>query len=62
MKKLKVFLNNLKSFHHRIMMRYLRKRGWAVFYLESQYRICNDGCCWLKRYESELERNNKNGK
>ena len=53
--RLKTFLCNLKSFHHRIMMRYLRKRGWVVFYLEPQHRKCN-GTCWLNVYESEQGR------
>ena len=56
MKKIKTFLRNLKSAHHRIMMRYLRKRNWVVFYLEPKYRICDSECCWLKLYESETER------
>jgi len=55
MNKIKTFLRNLKSVHHRVMMRYLRKRGWVVFYLESQYRDCK-GVCWLKLYNSELKR------
>ena len=42
-------LENLKSFHHRIMMRFLRKRGWIVFYLEPEARTCGD-MCWLKLY------------
>ena len=41
MDKLKTFLRNLKSVHHRIMMRYLRKRNWVVFYLEPENRKCN---------------------
>lgn len=53
MEKLKVFLHNLKSAHHRIMMRFLRKRGWVVFYLEPKARTCNDGVCWLKLYEAK---------
>ena len=52
---MKVFLRNLKSFHHRIMMRYLRKRGWVVFYLEKRARTCNGGTCWLKLYEAETK-------
>jgi len=56
MAKLKVFLRNLKSIHHRIMMRYLRKRGWVVFYLEPESRICKDGFCWLKLYKAELKK------
>jgi len=53
MERVKVFLENLKSAHHRVMMRYLRKRGWVVFYLEPENRVCNEGTCWLKLYESE---------
>ena len=55
MEKLKVFLQNLKSIHHRMMMRYLQKRGWVVFYLEPKARTCNN-ICWLKLYETELNR------
>lgn len=51
MEKFKVWLQNAKSFHHRIMMRYLKKRGWVVFYLEERDRTCNDGTCWLKLYQ-----------
>lgn len=56
MDKLKTFLRNLKSVHHRIMMRYLRKRNWVVFYLEPEHRKCCEGTCWLKLYESELQK------
>ena len=55
MNRLKVWLSNTRHFHHRIMMRYLRKRGWVVFYLEKEHRKCN-GQCWLELYESELRR------
>jgi hypothetical protein len=33
------------------MMRYLRKRGWVVFYLEEQNRTCVNGECWMKLYQ-----------
>jgi len=46
---MKAWLINLKSVHHRIMMRYLKKRGWVVFYLEDEARSCNN-MCWLKLY------------
>ena len=52
---IRVWLNNAKSFHHRIMMRYLRKRGWVVFYLEKDARKCND-MCWLDLHEGEMSR------
>ena len=55
MNKLKVLLENAKSFHHRIMMRYLRKRGWVVFYLEKEHRHCDNELCWLKLYETEIK-------
>ena len=48
--KLHVFFQNAKSFHHRLMANFLRKRGWVVFYLEEKARTCN-GECWLKIYQ-----------
>ena len=53
MGKIKVFLKNVRSFHHRVMARFLRKRGWIVFYLEEPSRICSDGACWMKLYLEE---------
>lgn len=52
---MKVWLENLKSIHHKIMAKYLRKRGWVVFYLDEPFRICSDknGVCWMKIYNSE---------
>ncbi|KKL04801.1 hypothetical protein LCGC14_2053180 [marine sediment metagenome] len=50
------WLRNAKSFHHRLMMNYLRKRGWVVFYLEENVRECKN-MCWLKLYKDELIRN-----
>ena len=46
-----VFLNNAKTFHHRIMARFLRKRKWVVFYLPPEQRVCKKGSCWLKLSE-----------
>jgi len=48
--------NNVLTFHHRIMARFLRKRGWVVFYLEKRSRICDHkaGTCWLHLYEDQL--------
>ena len=46
---------NLKTFHHRIMMSYLKKRGWVVFYLEEEARTCNN-VCWLKLHQEEEKR------
>ena len=56
--KILTFLRNLKTVHHRWMMEYLGKRGWVVFYLEDEFRVCNDGWCWLKLYEDEVKRGN----
>ena len=53
MNKLKTWFRNSLTFHHRIMMRYLQKRGWVVFYLEEQARTCNGGVCWLSLYQSQ---------
>lgn len=38
------------------MMRYLRKRGWIVFWLDECARECKD-TCWLKLYMDEENRN-----
>ena len=56
--KRRVFLENMKSFHHRIVARFLRKRGWVAFYLEEEARTCKD-MCWLKLYQSEELKNKK---
>ena len=45
--------HNASSAHHRLLARYLRKRGWVVFYLDSERRTCKGGC-WLTLYESEV--------
>ena len=37
----------------RWMMRFLRKRGWVVFYLDEPARKCRGDFCWLALYESE---------
>ena len=50
-----MILENIKTFHHKIMMRYLRKRGWVVFYLDEEVRECKD-MCWLKLYKEELHK------
>jgi len=34
-------------------MRYLRKRGWVVFYLDEFARKCQSDFCWLNLYEQE---------
>lgn len=37
------------------MMRYLRNRGWVVFYLDENARACDQrhGVCWLQLHENE---------
>ena len=55
LEKITVWLINSKTFHHRIMSRFLRKRGWVVFYLEEENRICN-GTCWLNLYQDGRKR------
>ena len=54
MEKINVWFRNALHFHERIMMRFLQKRNWVVFYLEPQYRVCGD-TCWLKLYESGIK-------
>jgi len=48
--KLGVWLHNSMHFHERMMMRFLRRRGWVVFYLDEEARRCN-GECWLHLYQ-----------
>lgn len=50
MENLKVWLRNSVHAHERMMVNFLRKRNWVVFYLEPQARTCR-GECWLKLYE-----------
>ena len=48
---MRTWLRNLPTAHHRMMMRYLRKRGWVVFYLEEQHRTrCGRSGCWFNLY------------
>jgi hypothetical protein len=54
-----IIWGNVKTFHHRILANFLRKRGWVVFYLEDQHRVCNEDTCWLKLYLSEESNKNK---
>lgn len=51
MKQLITWLKNARTAHHRVMMRFLQKRGWVVFYLEERNRVCGDGTCWLRLYK-----------
>ena len=47
------WLKNFLKIHHRIMARFLQKRGWVVFYLEEEARTCGKDMCWLKLYLAE---------
>ena len=52
MDKLLVWLRNATHFHERMMMRFLQKRGWVVFYLmPDDVRICRGDTCWMKLYQ-----------
>jgi hypothetical protein len=53
-------LSKFRGIHCRWMARFLKKRGWVVFYLEEQYRQCDDQCCWLKLYEYLENQEEKN--
>lgn len=44
------WIRRVKNFHIVLMMQYLRKRGWVVFYLPEDARRCCDGICWIKSY------------
>ena len=41
----------------RLLMRYLRWRGWVVFWLDEDARICSDlSCCWMRIYEEHRKK------
>lgn len=40
------------------MMRYLRRKGWIVFWLDPISRTCNSPeVCWLQVYMSDIKNN-----
>ena len=43
-------------FIQQLMMRFLRRRGWVVFYLDEQARSCKSGTCWLQLYQEQERR------
>ena len=46
--------HNASSAHHRLMQRYLERRGWVVFYLDEQARDCTDHrYCWMQLYQQQ---------
>lgn len=45
----------------RMLCSFLRKRGWIVFWLDSEARHCS-GVCWLAQYESSEGRKPKYGR
>ena len=47
MEHVTVWFRNALTFHHRVMARFLRNRGWVVFYLPEESRECKD-VCWMK--------------
>lgn len=49
--KIDVWVRNAFTFHHRLMSRFLRTRGWVVFYLPEESRECKD-MCWMKLAQS----------
>jgi len=49
-------MQNLRTWHHKLMARYLERHGWCVFYLEEPARTCNESWCWLRLYEQERKK------
>jgi hypothetical protein len=53
---------NVLTAHQRWMARFLRRRGWVVFYLEEHQRSCpaaegrSPVDCWLALYQAEETR------
>ena len=56
MAKTSVFLRNSIHVHERIMAAYLRRAGWVVFYLDPQSRECRQDTCWMRLYQSEINK------
>jgi len=60
----RVWFRNLKHIHERILVNYLRKKGWVVFWLDKQARFCNEGegkgTCWLRLYEDAMKYEKEN--
>lgn len=45
-------MQNSRTWHQRFAARWLRRRGWVVFYLEDRARFCPDTQgCWLNLYQ-----------
>ncbi len=44
--------HNASSAHLRLLSRYLKRRGWVVFYLDPEARQCGSRCdgCWMELY------------
>lgn len=49
-------LAHLRTWHHRLLARYLRRRGWVVFSLDEPARHCLPGMCWLRLYQESERR------
>ena len=43
--------HNASSAPARMLARYLRRRGWVVFYLDEQARECRAEC-WMRLYQA----------
>ncbi len=56
-----MWLRNISMIPQRMMMRYLRSRGWIVFWLDEVSRKCNGDICWLKLYQEEILRKKESG-
>lgn len=57
-----IIWQNVWSWPNRVMARYLRRRGWVVFYLDEQSRHCGEGknlTCWLALYQDDERRGDR---
>ena len=45
---------NIKLRFEHMLLRYLRKRGWIVFWLDNP--VCAGDTCWLRLYIAEQKR------
>ena len=54
LEKIQVWFRNASIVHHVAMAKFLRRRGWVVFYLDEANRECKKGSCWLRLYKDGL--------
>ncbi len=58
MNRIQAFLKNLPGLPERLMAKYLKKKGWTVFWLDENID-CKNKHCWLQIYRESEARDAK---